>query len=68
MLSVPFKSGILSVLFCFCGYLLAEFGVKEYSVQKTEESSFFRGLTPRFHVIFHVICFSTTNRDITENN
>ena len=33
-----------------------------------EESSLFRGLTPSFHVIFHVIWFFTTNGDITKNN
>ena len=38
----------------------------EYSVQKTVESSLFRGLTPTFHVIFHIICFFTTNGDITD--
>ena len=37
----------------------------EYSVQKTVESSLFRGLTPTFHVIFHIICFFTTNGDTT---
>ena len=33
-------------------------------MQKTEESSFFCGLTRSFHVIFHKIYFLTTNGDI----
>ena len=44
------------------------FDIKEYSVQKTEESSLFCGLTPNFHVIFHIIYFFTTNGDIKKNN
>ena len=43
------------------------FDINEDSVQKTEESSIFSDLTPSFHVIFRVICFFTTNGDITKN-
>ena len=44
------------------------FNIKEYLVQKTEESSLFCGLTPSFHVIFDIIYFFTTNGDIKKNN
>ena len=44
------------------------FNIKEYLVQKTKESSLFCGLTPSFHVIFHIIYFFTTNGDIKKNN
>ena len=42
------------------------------SISATNNTSFqfslFRGLMSSFHVIFHVICFFSTNEDIRENN
>ena len=43
------------------------FDINEYLVQKTEESTLFYGLAPRFHVIFHTIWFFPTNGDIKKN-
>ena len=37
--------------------------IKENSVQKSRGIVPFRGLTPSFHLIFHVICFFNTNDD-----
>ena len=44
------------------------FVIEEYSVQTTDESSLFCGLTPSINAIFHKIYFFTTNGEIKKNN
>ena len=42
--------------------------LKSTQGKKEEEESLSRGLTPSFCVIFHVICFLSTNEDFTKKN
>ena len=67
MLSVPFTFRILRVLTVL---LLLLFSSRCLILRSTQCKlpSLFRGLTPSFQVIFHVIFFSTTKGDITKNN
>ena len=36
--------------------------------EKVEELSLSYGLTPSFHVMFYVICFFSTNEDVTKTS
>ena len=40
------------------------FNSNKSSVQKAAELSLFRGLTPSFQVIFHIICLFNKNEDV----